>query len=168
MQIGELSRRTGCRVETIRYYERVGLIPKPERRGSYRCYTPNDVSRLGFIRRARVLGFALDEISSLLVLATGEADSCARAQAIATDHLSEVRARIADLRRMERVLAQAVKACRNGQNLGCPLLDTLAGAPGPFPHLSVGRGAPQGRLAKERAAKGCAVDAPALRPKRGS
>ena len=66
IQIGELSRRTGCNIETIRYYERIGLMPAPPRRGRYRSYGGEDVGRLGFVRRARELGFTLDEVRALL------------------------------------------------------------------------------------------------------
>ena len=69
IRIGELSRRTGCNIETIRYYERIGLLPRPDRRGTYRQYGAADVSSLTFIRRARDLGFALSEIRALLRLA---------------------------------------------------------------------------------------------------
>src|SRR3546814_6810124 len=69
IQIGELSRRTGCNIETIRYYERVGLLPIPQRRGRYRSYAREDVARLGFVRRARELGFTLEEVRALLGLA---------------------------------------------------------------------------------------------------
>src|ERR1700739_2452712 len=76
--IGELSRRTGCNIETIRYYERIGLMPEPPRRGRYRSYGPEDVGRLGFVRRARELGFTLDEVRALLGLAAdGQASPAA-------------------------------------------------------------------------------------------
>jgi len=127
MQIGELSRRTGCNIETIRYYERIGLLPKPARRGSYRRYAPEDVGRLGFLRRARELGFRLDEIRVLLDLAAGGPETCARARPIAADHLADVRRRIADLKRMERVLAATVRACDVREHTGCPLIETLSG-----------------------------------------
>lgn len=128
MQIGELARLTGCNIETIRYYERVGLLPKPARRGRYRRYEPADAARLGFVRRARELGFTLDEVRALMELASGDAETCANAQAIAADHLADVRRRIADLRRMERVLSGAVRACDDGRHTGCPLLESLGGA----------------------------------------
>ena len=79
IQIGELSRRTGCNIETIRYYERIGLMPAPPRRGRYRSYGAGDVGRLGFVRRARELGFTLDEVRALLRLAAGGEASCAGA-----------------------------------------------------------------------------------------
>lgn len=125
MQIGQISRRTGCNVETIRYYERIGLLPRPARRGTYRQYGPDDVGCLSFIRRSRELGFTLDEVRTLLELAAGGPGTCAQARELAAGHLVEVRRRIADLRRMERVLADTVKACDRDDHTGCPLIDTL-------------------------------------------
>src|SRR3954462_13714226 len=109
--IGELSRRTGCNIETVRYYERIGLLPKPSRRGIYRRYNGSDVKRLTFVRRARELGFTLDDIRALLTLATGGQNVCGDVREIAAAHLTEIQAKIADLRALERVLAQAVRAC---------------------------------------------------------
>ncbi len=125
IQIGELSRRTGCNIETLRYSERIGLLPAPPRRGRYRSYGREDVARLGFVRRARELGFTLDEVRALLGLAVGGQASCAEVRELAASHLKDVRARIADLKRMERVLADSVRACDAGRDPGCPLLDTL-------------------------------------------
>ena len=138
LPIGELSRRTGCNIETIRYYERNGMLPSPSRRGRYRSYGDQDVARLSFVRRARELGFTLEEVRALLGLAAagGEA-SCSDVRDLAATHLKDVRDRISDLRRMERVLADQVRACDAGNNLGCPLLETLYasrstnGAPAP-------------------------------------
>jgi MerR family mercuric resistance operon transcriptional regulator len=129
-QIGELSRRTGCNIETIRYYERIGLLPRPPRRGSYRSYDPADVGRLAFVRRARELGFTLDEVRALLALAAGGAESCHEARTLAAAHLIDVRTRIADLRRMERTLAAHVRSCDAGNNAACPLIESLREPPG--------------------------------------
>jgi MerR family mercuric resistance operon transcriptional regulator len=123
--IGELSRRTGCNIETIRYYERIGILAAPPRRGRYRSYEPEHVSTLSFVRRSRELGFTLEEVRALLGLAAGGQASCGEARAVAAAHLQDVKARIADLRRMERVLADAVHACDAGDNAGCPLIDSL-------------------------------------------
>lgn len=129
--IGELSRRTGCNIETVRYYERIGIIPAPPRRGRYRSYGAGDVARLGFVRRARELGFTLDEVRALLALAGGGEASCVEVRDLAASHLKDVRARIADLKRMERVLTASVQACDAGQDPGCPLIHTLYSAPSP-------------------------------------
>ncbi len=126
--IGELSRRTGCNIETVRYYERIGLLPKPSRRGTYRRYQAQDVGRLAFVRRARELGFTLDEVRALLMLANGGQDACADVREIAAAHLAAIRARIADLRAMERALAQAVRGCDAGEIAGCPVIDALSSA----------------------------------------
>lgn len=127
--IGVLSERSGVNIETIRYYERVNLLPKPARsEGGYRLYQPPDSDRLHFIRRARDLGFSLDEIRRLLDLADQKSKSCHRAHTIAAEHLAEVRAKMRDLRRMERVLATMVKACAQGTMPDCPLLQALAEA----------------------------------------
>lgn len=129
--IGELSRRTGCNIETIRYYERVGILPTAARRGRYRSYAKADTERLSFVRRARELGFTLDEIRALLGIATAGQVSCAEARDIAASHLANVRARLVDLRKMERVLAETVRACDTDDHAGCPLIDALSEAPKP-------------------------------------
>jgi len=124
--IGELSRRTGCNIETIRYYERIGVLPTPRRRGRYRHYGADDVGRLNFVRRARELGFTLQEVRALLGLATGGMQSCSRVRDLAASNLLDVRARIADLKRMERALAHAVRACDRENRASCPIIDTLS------------------------------------------
>lgn len=126
IQIGELSRRTGCNIETIRYYERVALLPAPSRSaGRYRIYDTADVRRLAFIRRARELGFTLDEVRTLLALSVNDG-ACADVRELTESHLAEVRTKIADLRAMERVLADAVRRCAAGEVLGCPIIDALS------------------------------------------
>jgi MerR family mercuric resistance operon transcriptional regulator len=132
IQIGKLSRQTGCNVETIRYYERVGLLPRPSRSaGRYRLYDTGDVRRLVFVRRARELGFSLDEVRALLVLSAADSENtCSEVRDLTARHLADVRAKIADLRAMERVLSEAVRRCDAGEVPGCPLIDTLtASAP---------------------------------------
>jgi MerR family mercuric resistance operon transcriptional regulator len=128
IQIGDLSRRTGCNVETIRYYERIALLPVPVRSaGRHRFYDSADVRRLAFIRRARALGFTLDEVRTLLSLSANDGPgACANVRELAENHLSEVRAKIADLRVMEHVLADAVRRCAAGEVPGCPIIDALS------------------------------------------
>ena len=124
--IGRLSSRSSVNVETIRYYERIGLLAKPPRTsGGYRLYRIVDVERLTFIRRTRDLGFSLDDVRRLLDLADGKSRSCRRVRDIAATHLADVRAKLADLHRMERVLAGLVSACEDGTLPACPLLETL-------------------------------------------
>ncbi|MHA7901632.1 MAG: MerR family transcriptional regulator [Henriciella sp.] len=124
--IGRLSAETGVHIETIRYYEKIGLIPKPPRSdGGRRLYDAQAIQRLSFIRRARDLGFPLDSVRSLMRLAT-EPGSCADAFDIAERHRLDVRNRIADLRRLERHLADLTKACQHDGDLACGLLDALS------------------------------------------
>jgi len=144
LPIGEVARRTGCTIETIRYYERVGLVPAPPRRGSYRSYGEEHVRRLRFIRRARQLGFTLDEVRALLRLAAGGHASCDEARALATAHLAGVRARIADLRRMEQALGAAIRACARGDAACCPLIEALHEPDGMALTQSAHRAARQG------------------------
>lgn len=125
--IGQVAARGGSNIETIRYYERIGLLPEASRRGRYRCYDAADVARLEFVRRSRELGFSIKEVRALLGLASGGHESCAEARDLAAVHLADVRSKIADLQRMERVLAKTVMACDARDELGCPLIDTLAG-----------------------------------------
>jgi MerR family mercuric resistance operon transcriptional regulator len=127
LRIGELSRRTGCNIETIRYYERIGLLPRAERRGRYRQYDAAGVASLAFVRRARDLGFTLDEIRALLRLSVGGEAACAEVRDLAAAHLDDVRKRISDLRSMERALAVVVKQCDAGEQPECPLIDALSG-----------------------------------------
>jgi MerR family transcriptional regulator, mercuric resistance operon regulatory protein len=127
MTIGELSRRTGGNVETIRYYERIGLLPVPDRKGRYRRYGAADVGRLVFVRRARELGFTLDEVRVLLKLSRVDGGAaCAEVRDLAASHLAEVQAKIADLRAMEWTLTEAVCRCDAGEMPGCPLIDALS------------------------------------------
>lgn len=128
IQIGELSRRTGCNIETIRYYERIGMLPPPPRSATrYRLYEVDDVHRLRFVRRARELGFSLDEVRALLALSTDTGmETCVEVRELAVGHLADVRAKITDLRAMERALADAVRRCDAGAASGCPLIEALA------------------------------------------
>jgi MerR family mercuric resistance operon transcriptional regulator len=127
MAIGEFSRRTGGNIETIRYYERIGLLPLPDRRGRYRRYGAGDVARLLFIRRARELGFTLDEVRALLKLSKADSEtSCSDVRELAARHLAEVKAKISDLRAMERTLAKAVRDCDAGEMPRCTLIDALS------------------------------------------
>ena len=125
--IGDVSQRTGCNIETIRYYERIGLLPSPARHGRYRRYGPHDVKRLVFVRRARELGFTLDEVRVLLKLSgTDSTSACNEVREISAAHLTDVRKRIADLRTMERVLSSAIRQCDAGRQTGCPLIEALS------------------------------------------
>lgn len=122
----ELARRTGTNLETVRYYEKVGLLPPPPRTPSgYRNYDGVHERRLGFVLRARELEFSLEEIRALLRLADERDQPCAQAGRLAATHLADVRAKIAHLKRMERVLKDVVKQCGDGTQPVCPLIETL-------------------------------------------
>jgi MerR family mercuric resistance operon transcriptional regulator len=124
--IGALSKRTGTNIETIRYYERVGLLPTPARSsGGYRLYGPDNLKRLNFIRRARALGFSIEEVRTLLRLADERKGPCNEVRLVADAHLKDVRAKIADLRRMERALKATVARCASGQRTHCPVIEAL-------------------------------------------
>ena len=130
LSIGELSRRTRVNIETIRYYERIEMLPPPPRTASgRRVYGPAETRTLAFILRARELGFTLGEIRALLALSgEGDSESCAEVRELAAAHLAEIRGKIADLKAMERVLADAVRRCDMGEASGCPVLDALSAA----------------------------------------
>jgi MerR family transcriptional regulator, mercuric resistance operon regulatory protein len=128
LTIGTLANAAGVHLETVRYYERIGLMPKPSRTASnYRNYEPEHIERLCFIRRAREIGFSTGEIKELLALAEPGRASCAEVQTLTTVHLGEVRAKIIDLRRLEAILAGALARCSAEPVPACPVLDMLAG-----------------------------------------
>lgn len=127
MKIGELAAATGCHFETIRYYEKVGLLPKPQRTASgYRAYRPGDIARVRFITRGRALGFSLDEIQSLFRLSESPGLTCVDVDALARRHLVEVREKLAQLQRMEAELVATIERCRGGQRATCAVLESLA------------------------------------------
>jgi MerR family mercuric resistance operon transcriptional regulator len=124
--IGALSERTGCNIETIRYYERIGLLPPaPRSKGGHRVYGEAQARRLGFIRRSRELGFRLDQIRTLLGLVDGGRHTCARVKRITVDHLDEIQRKVADLRKIERVLKEMATQCDGGTVPACPVIDAL-------------------------------------------
>lgn len=124
--IGELSRLTGVHIETIRYYERVKMLPTPPRTaGGRRTYDQSHRRTLGFIRRARDLGFSLHEIRALLDLGGSGGASCAEVREIASLHLASVRAKLADLARLEAILSETVGQCTGNVTPVCPVLDIL-------------------------------------------
>jgi len=143
LAIGTLSKHTGTNVETIRYYERVRLLPAPARSaGGYRLYGTEHLKRLSFIRRARALGFSLEEVRTLLKLADERKRPCAEVRVVAEAHLDDVRAKIGDLKAMERVLKATVARCAKGTGSHCPVIDALYREPGtPGPALSAARSA---------------------------
>jgi len=126
----DLSRATGCNLETIRYYENIGVLPQPPRSANgYRCYDNNHLARLHFVMRSRELGFSLDEIRGLLALVDGGIQTCAEVRNLANDHVSNVRKKISDLRRIETVLSETMAKC-SGKNVPeCAVIDALSVAP---------------------------------------
>ena len=125
--IGQLSRTTGCNVETIRYYERIGLMPEPARsEGNQRRYTQAHEERLAFIRHARELGFTLDAIRELLSLSDRPDASCEEVDRIATEQLEHVRGRIARLQALEQELQRMVTYCQGGEVAHCRILQVLS------------------------------------------
>jgi Cu(I)-responsive transcriptional regulator len=127
LAIGDLAKRTGTKVETIRYYERIGLLPEPGRtEGNYRAYDNGHLGRLSFIRRARDLGFSLDQVRELLGLADQRDRSCDAVDIIARQHLVEVERKIADLSVLREELADLIGRCRRGTVAECRIIETLA------------------------------------------
>ena len=121
-----LAQATGCNIETILYYETIALLPEPRRTaGGYRIYGQEDIKRLGFIRRLRGLGFSLDETRGLLTLVDGHDYTCKDVKAIALVHTDSIRAKIADLRKMEKTLTEMARACGGGEVPDCPIIDNL-------------------------------------------
>ena len=126
LSIGALSRCTGCNVETIRYYERIGIMPEPARTaGGHRQYDQGHVRRLSFIRRSRALGFSPDTVRELLSFVDGGEWTCEDVQAMTLAHLGETRRKIADLRKIERVLADMAAECEGGTVPDCPIIEAL-------------------------------------------
>ena len=126
LAIGELAKRSGVKIETIRYYEKIGVMPAPARSaGGYRIYRPDHLRRLHFVRRGRELGFRLEELRGLLRLVDGHAYTCAEVQAMSLQHLAEIRRKIADLRRLARVMAKMTAQCTGERVPDCPVIDAL-------------------------------------------
>lgn len=127
LSIGLLAERTGTKVETIRFYEKCGLLPKPSRTtGNYRAYAPEHLNRLSFIRRARDLGFSLDQIRALLDLSDDRDRPCEAVDAIAKEHLAEVDRKIADLHALRRELDSMVNQCHCGTVAECRIIEALS------------------------------------------
>jgi DNA-binding transcriptional MerR regulator len=126
LTIGRLAAQAGANVETIRYYERAGLIAPPARTGgNYRSYGPEDIVRLRFIRRTRDLGFSLEQIRALLSISGQRDSSCGTVDAIATEHLAAVDRKIADLIALRHELADAVASCVGGKVAECRILQAF-------------------------------------------
>ena len=126
MKISTVAANSGCNLETIRYYERIGLMPPPERTpNGYREYSEADVEQLRFISRGRGLGFSLHEIRSLLRLAQDPGLSCSEVDQLARKHLDDILVRLKDLQRMAHELERTIDHCGGGQRGECTILDSL-------------------------------------------
>ncbi|MCA7118225.1 MAG: helix-turn-helix domain-containing protein [Acidibrevibacterium sp.] len=127
--IGDLARATATKVETVRYYERTGLLPSPPRTGgNYRAYGPDHLARLSFIRRARDLGFPIEQVRALLDLADQRDRPCEAVDVIAREHLAEVDRKLADLAALRRELDSMIGQCRQGTVAECRIIEALAPA----------------------------------------
>ncbi|MGC9270904.1 MerR family transcriptional regulator [Acidiphilium sp.] len=127
LPIGAVARRSGCSIETIRFYEKSGVLPRALRtEGGRRVYDRSDVARITFIRRARELGFSLDAVRDLLALADGRRDACEQVQSLAQHHLEEIIGKINDLTRMQTVLGALITRCAQGDDTACPLIAALS------------------------------------------
>ena len=127
LSIGAAAREAGCKVQTLRYYEDLGLLPKPLRtRGNQRVYGAEHLKRLAFIRHARELGFPLEAIRELLSLEGRPEQSCAEADAIAGAHLAAVERKIKALTALRGELKRMVQSCRRGRIAECRVIEVLA------------------------------------------
>jgi DNA-binding transcriptional MerR regulator len=126
MKIGALSKATGTNIETIRYYERIGLLPAPVRTSAnYRSYSDIHRARLAFVRHSRELGFTIKEIRSLLDLSDHSDRDCAEADGIASRHLLQVETKIAQLNALREELTRIVGRCRGGIAADCRVIEAL-------------------------------------------
>jgi Cu(I)-responsive transcriptional regulator len=126
LSIGQLARQTAVAVETVRYYEKIGLLAEPSRTaGNYRSYGSDALQRLSFIRRARDLGFSLEQIRTLLNLADDRQRSCGEVDAIAQAQLETIKSKIADLQTLQQHLDSLIRQCKKGTVADCRILDSL-------------------------------------------
>jgi DNA-binding transcriptional MerR regulator len=130
MKIGEIAAATATKVETVRFYEKAGLLPPPARTaGNYRSYGTSHLQRLSFIRRARQLGISLGDVRELLALADDKTQSCEAVDAIANSHLTVIEQKLADLNQMATELRRMIGHCQKGRISECLIIETLAMRP---------------------------------------
>jgi len=127
MKIGALSKETGCNIETIRYYERIGVLQKPERsEGNYRLYTDEHLKELKFILKSRFLGFSLDQIRKLKKISKiNTLASCKNVSGIASENLRVINEKMNDLEKLKSQIELLLDCCRNNVEPSCPLIDGL-------------------------------------------
>ena len=124
--IGDMSRETGVNIETVRYYERIGIMPQPDRTGGgNRQYNGNQLKRLHFIKRSRELGFNLEEVRGLLELVDRTDFTCREVHTMTVKHLVSVKRKLLDLHRMQKVLKAMALECSQGEVPDCPIIDEL-------------------------------------------
>jgi MerR family mercuric resistance operon transcriptional regulator len=124
--IGEMSKRTGVNIETIRYYERIEIMPQPDRTaGGNRQYNHNQLKRLSFIKTSRELGFSIGEIQALLEMVDRQDFTCGEVHGLTIGHLASVREKIKGLRKLEKALVDMASECSQGDVPDCPILETL-------------------------------------------
>ncbi|CDM59874.1 MerR family transcriptional regulator [Rhizobium favelukesii] len=127
LTIGYLAKKTGTKVETIRFYEKNGLLPEPGRTdGNYRAYDHAHLNRLSFIRRARDLGFSLEQVRGLLKLSDDREQSCAAVDEIANEHRAEVERKIHDLQALKAELDNIIDQCGCGTVADCRIIESLS------------------------------------------
>jgi DNA-binding transcriptional MerR regulator len=127
LTIGQLGRATSTKIETIRYYEKIGLLPSPGRTsGNYRSYTSEHLQRLGFIRRARELGFSIEDVRELLKLAAHAEWPCDEVDKVAARHLEATEKKIEALTRLRRELRRTLASCHGGPISDCGVLHALS------------------------------------------
>ncbi len=126
MRRGELAQQSGCNIETVRFYEKQGLLPAPPRTaGGHRDYDREHLKRLTFIRCSRELGFTLEEVRGLLGLVDGGEWTCAEVREMTLEHLADVRRKIADLQKLAAMLEDMAAQCDGGAVPECPIVDAL-------------------------------------------
>jgi len=131
LTIGQLGHATDTKIETIRYYEKIGLLPAPRRTtGNYRSYAAEHLQRLGFIRRARELGFSIEDIRELLKLAAHGEKPCEEVDQLVARHLGTTERKIAALTRLRRELRDTLNSCKGGRIAECRVIQALSPAPG--------------------------------------
>ena len=126
LTIGKLSEFSGVNIETIRYYEKIGIIPKPSRSQSgYRLYNEEYIKNLTFVKRSRELGFSIKEIKSILTLVKDHSYSCSEVHGLTISHLNDTRKKIKDLKKLESTLKEMAAQCEGGLIPECPIIDEL-------------------------------------------
>lgn len=131
---GKLALLTGCNIETIRYYEQIGLLPPPPRSASgHRLYGQDLFKRLNFVLRSRDLGFTLEEVRGLLDVVDGGKYTCAQVEGLALEHVRDIQQKIADLKKLKNVLEAMASQCSGNKVPACPIIDALFDSRAPLP-----------------------------------